>query len=201
MVVILSNEADNFEEEPDFTCPDAPERCSQTITDRVPHKNVEYVVLSRAYTQGDLTPVLKDTACNPEWPLAAYWPVYVANFRATSSAEQTVFKEVSHFFAYNGLLTRMILLGKHYGGEAFQKYQEDSMLFDMLVYFVSKEDADRAIATCHQVRYNTTSTSISGPTIISAISLIIPSSIHLRIITKIFWKSNENCSRNSSINS
>lgn len=153
MVVILCNEADNFEEEPDFTCPDAPERCSQTITDRVPHKNVEYVVLSRAYTQGDLTPVLKDTACNPEWPLAAYWPVYVANFRATSSAEQTVFKEVSHFFAYNGLLTRMILLGKHYGGEAFQKYQEDSMLFDMLVYFVSKEDADRAIATCHQVSY------------------------------------------------
>lgn len=160
MALVLCDEADHFEEEPDFTCADATERCSKLVADKVPHKNVEYVVLSRMYRQEELTPTLpKDPACNPKWPLAAYWPVYVANFKTTCLSDEVVFEEVSKFFAHNGLLTRMIFPGNRVDvsslgdGFTFNRYQRNSMLFDMLVYFVSKEDAERAIATCHHVSY------------------------------------------------
>lgn len=100
-----------------------------------------------------LYPVQKDPSCKPDWILAAYWPVYVGNFKMEVWEEETWYDQVANYFAYYGLLTRMVVFHRHRPLEQFRIYQNNCHILDMLVYFTSKEDAERAIATCHGDNY------------------------------------------------
>ncbi|XP_039446813.1 uncharacterized protein LOC120426161 [Culex pipiens pallens] len=100
------------------------------------------------YTEADLYPTIPDPSCEPGWPLACYWPVFVANFRLDDLAEQPRNAQIASYFAAKGLLTRMIFIR-----ESITRYQQQSMLLDMLVYFTCEEDAARAIRLCHRESY------------------------------------------------
>ncbi|XP_065088542.1 uncharacterized protein LOC135710014 [Ochlerotatus camptorhynchus] len=145
----MLHDLDNSDEEPDFTHVDLTKRCNEPEAadteecDRLPRK----------YAPDDLLSEETDPSCKANWFLAAYWPVYVGNFKVDKWVEDTWYEQVSNYFAYNGLLTRMIYIHHQPNDKAFSKYQRQCMLIDMLVYFTSKADADRAIATCHRDPY------------------------------------------------
>ncbi|KAL9695065.1 hypothetical protein quinque_014350 [Culex quinquefasciatus] len=105
------------------------------------------------YTEADLYPTIPDPECLPEWPLACYWPVFVANFRLDDLAEQPRNAQIASYFAAKGLLTRMFFIRESITCQCYTKYQQQSMLLDMLVYFTCEEDAVRAIWSCHRESY------------------------------------------------
>lgn len=135
----------NSDEEPDFTRADLTKLCNEpgTASDGIPRK----------YTLEDLASQETDPSCTEDWFLAGYWPVYVGNFKVEKWDESTWYEQISNYFAYNGLLTRMIYVHHRHDDKKFAAYQEQCMLIDMLVYFASKADANRAMATCHRDSY------------------------------------------------
>lgn len=154
----------NDEEEPDFTCgseeteqTQRPVAASQAVTEGEAVR--EDVRLPWRYSEGNLNPTEKDPSCKkPNWPLASFWPVYVGNFKVEfwqdAGQEQAWYEQVSNYFAYRcGLLTRMVFFNRSQDTETFKKYQKNCHLVDMLVYFTSKVDAERAIETCHRDSY------------------------------------------------
>lgn len=112
----------------------------------------ETFVFARKYEPSDLYPTVKDPACDPKWMLSSYWPVYVSNFKAQDWEEETWCEQVSDYFAYKGLLTRMIYFHQ-IEDEIFLEFQKKSQLLDMLVYFTCREDAENAIKTSHRDSY------------------------------------------------
>lgn len=109
-------------------------------------------VFANNSTSWDLYPTAMDPGCDPRWALAAYWPVYVSNFKALVWQEDTWYKQVSNYFAHKRLLTRMIYFHQ-IEDEIFLQCQKESQMLDMLVYFTSQKDAEKAIKTCHRDSY------------------------------------------------
>ncbi|KXJ69458.1 hypothetical protein RP20_CCG026950 [Aedes albopictus] len=107
----------------------------------------------RIYTEQDMFPTKIDPLCEiPDWPLATYWPVFLGGFRVESWIESTWSVQISNYFACRGLLTRMMVFPRS-RDDIFEKYQQNVLMLDALVYFTSKEDAKRAVATCHHQFY------------------------------------------------
>lgn len=131
------------------------EQCLSEASDGVPKtssgENSSFM-LPRKYSADDLYPTEKDPNCDSEWQLSPFWPVFVGNFRVEEWKKEAWPTQVSNYFGYKGLLTRMIFFPRNEPG-VFADYQKNSLLTDMLVYFTSKEDSERAIATCHQDSY------------------------------------------------
>lgn len=120
------------------------------------------IILPRKYSSNDLYPTKKDPSCDPDWQLSAYWPVFVGNFRVEEWNAEKWPTQISNYFGYRGLLTRMIVFPQNKPDPSkkkkkreysFAEYQKYAHLIDMLVYFTSKEDAERAVKTCHQDTY------------------------------------------------
>ncbi|XP_062557969.1 uncharacterized protein LOC134222834 [Armigeres subalbatus] len=108
---------------------------------------------AKTYKKEDLYPTEMDLSCFPAWTLSPYWPVYLSNFRLNSLEESERHLQISTYFASKGLLCRMIFIWENFDKHYFNGYQRKSLLLDMLVYFTSKEDADRAIRCCDKTTY------------------------------------------------
>ncbi|XP_062562456.1 uncharacterized protein LOC134225989 [Armigeres subalbatus] len=128
------------------------EQCLSEASDGVHKGENSSFSLPRNYSADDLYPSEKDPRCDPDWQLSTFWPVFVGNFRVEVWKQEAWLTQVSNYFAYRGLLTRMIFFPRNEPG-LFANYQKNCLLTDMLVYFTSKEDSERAIATCHQDSY------------------------------------------------
>lgn len=101
----------------------------------------------RTYTMSQLQPTELDPRCKPNFPLAGYWPVYVGNFHMSKrGSDYNCMFAVHKYFASKGLPAFMVFRLK----DAFyENYQKRVGLYDMLVYFINKKDANRAINWCH----------------------------------------------------
>lgn len=106
----------------------------------------------RTYTDKDLVPTELDPRCKPNWPLAAYWPVYVGNFRLYRKfdSDNNCSHAVQKYFASKGLPAFMVYRLKD---SFFEEYQKRVGFYDMLVYFCNKKDAIRAVKWCHRDLY------------------------------------------------
>nr|XP_029724692.1 uncharacterized protein LOC109403083 [Aedes albopictus]XP_029724695.1 uncharacterized protein LOC109403083 [Aedes albopictus] len=101
----------------------------------------------RTYTKSELQPTDIDPRCKADFPLAKYWPVYLGNFYVPrAKSDYNVFFTAHKYFASKGLPSFMIFRLKD---TFFEEYQMRVGLFDMLVYFINKKDANRAINACH----------------------------------------------------
>ncbi|XP_058454067.1 uncharacterized protein LOC131432044 [Malaya genurostris] len=106
----------------------------------------------RCYKPKDLYPNAPKPGYIPSWPLELYHPVYVGNFKVLAWDEHVWHKQVSEYFAYKGLLTRMIYFPQ-LTGDSFVRFQKANRLIDMLVYFTSSADARKAVVCCHHDSY------------------------------------------------
>ncbi|XP_021693583.1 uncharacterized protein LOC5572408 [Aedes aegypti] len=106
----------------------------------------------KEYTREDLYPTELDPTCYPAWTLSPYWPVYVSNFMLNSFDELERNTQIATYFASKGLLSRMIYIWCK-DEPYFKRHQKCTLVLDMLVYFTSKEDADRAIRCCDKTTY------------------------------------------------
>nr|XP_029723841.1 uncharacterized protein LOC109411032 [Aedes albopictus] len=122
-----------------------------TSNPQVPPQSSPQLFCIRSYSRQDLYPTEPDPTVNPAFALSPYWPVYVSNFRLNSLDESKRNAQIATYFASKGLLTRMIFIRQN--DSFFQIYQKPTMLLDMLVYFTSKADADRAIRCCDRTTY------------------------------------------------
>lgn len=105
----------------------------------------------RTYTKSQLEPTELDPRCKPDWSLAKYWPVYVGNFHLPKKTSDYNFIFAVHkYFASKGLPAFMVF---RYKDSFFENYQKRIGMYDMLVYFINKKDATRAINTCHRDLY------------------------------------------------
>ncbi|XP_062565422.1 uncharacterized protein LOC134227760 isoform X2 [Armigeres subalbatus] len=105
----------------------------------------------RTYTRSQLEPSELDPRCKPDWPLAGYYPVYVGNFYLPKKTSDYNFIFAVHkYFASKGLPAFMVFRLKD---SFFENYQKRIGMYDMLVYFINKKDATRAINTCHRDLY------------------------------------------------
>lgn len=102
------------------------------------------------YTEADLRPVLRDPRCNPQFPLANYWPVYLGNFYCEPYAQHAV--RIQEYFGSKGLLARMVF-GRNEVCDPFFAEQRRCKLYDFLVYFVSQQDAQDAVHYCNRDMY------------------------------------------------
>lgn len=102
--------------------------------------------LQKCYTLEDFTPTVRDPRCTIDSNELAYlWPVYVSNFRSTDRGNQV--EAAKAYFASKGLYVRWCCRpdeGK------FSDFQRTVGIYDMLVYFISERDANRAIEQCHR---------------------------------------------------
>lgn len=107
----------------------------------------------RTYKDKDFNPTEPDPRCKPRWRLAAYWPVYVGNFRMMKKNDSDyVCAYAAHkYFASKGLPSFMVFRFKD---NFFTEYQKRVGFFDMLVYFCTKQDATRAITLCNRDLYH-----------------------------------------------
>lgn len=152
----MFNDPESSDVEPDFTYPKDTKPVHESAANQsiqVEQQVSEDVRLGWRYAEEDLVPVQKDPSCDQNWPLAAYWPVYVGNFKVEQWKDEPLYDQVSNYFAYYGLLTRMIFFNRDQTSEYFSKYRRNCELLDMLVYFTSREDAERAIEICHHDSY------------------------------------------------
>lgn len=137
----MSSESDTSGDEGDFS------------EDEKPLAGATEYTSVRIYTEQDMFPTKIDPLCEiPDWPLATYWPVFLGGFRVESWIESTWSVQISNYFACRGLLTRMMVFPRS-RDDIFEKYQQNVLMLDALVYFTSKEDAKRAVATCHHQFY------------------------------------------------
>lgn len=106
----------------------------------------------RCYTARDLKPRFLDPRCSQQFPLAAHWPVYLGNFLCLGPTEQqpTIVQE---YFAVKGLLAP-IVFARNIRDDRFRSSQKQNRIYDFLVYFVSKQDANDAVAYCHRDTYH-----------------------------------------------
>lgn len=106
----------------------------------------------RTYTDKDLKPTELDPRCKPDWPLAGYWPVYVGNFRLFKKFDSdfNCTHAIHKYFASKGLPAFMVFRFKD---TFFEEYQKRVGFYDMLVYFINKKDATRAVKWCHRDLY------------------------------------------------
>ncbi|XP_001843501.2 uncharacterized protein LOC6032990 [Culex quinquefasciatus] len=105
-----------------------------------------FIPTVRPYCAADLNPTTVDPSCDPDWPLAHLWPVYVFNFRVNVLRGDRRNDQIREYFAAKGLLATCIFIP--YDCEAIS-----NQLIDMLVYFTSREDAATAIELCHRDSY------------------------------------------------
>nr|XP_019550809.2 uncharacterized protein LOC109420815 isoform X1 [Aedes albopictus] len=105
---------------------------------------------THCYTQADLRPTLKDPRCNPNFPLAAYWPVYLGNFWCDVYTQRT--ERIQEYFGSKGLLVRMVF-SRSGACDPFLKEQKRCQCYDFLVYFVSQQDAHDAVYYCNRDMY------------------------------------------------
>ncbi|XP_058446165.1 uncharacterized protein LOC131427199 [Malaya genurostris] len=139
----------NSDEEPDFT---DGQSCNQPANgDDSEDDQLERVPLGRCYKPEDLYPTVAASYV-PTWPLDLYHPVYVGNFKVLSWDENNWYEQVSTYFAYKGLLTRMVYFHQS-ESDPFFEFQKTNQLIDMLVYFTSQKDASMAISLCHRDSY------------------------------------------------
>ncbi|XP_058825076.1 uncharacterized protein LOC131685391 [Topomyia yanbarensis] len=101
--------------------------------------------MQRKYTLQDLHPTLKDPRCDPNWPLANLWPVFVSNFRCADVTKLDF--SLRRFFASKGLFVRWWF---QQTDDYYREFQTRAGLYDMLVYFVSEKDAQLAIERCNR---------------------------------------------------
>ncbi|XP_055613683.1 uncharacterized protein LOC129760124 [Uranotaenia lowii] len=141
---------DSSEEEPDFCLP-------QTKNQQEPERDenskgnhpVEWVF--RRHTLQELYPKTPDSGSGKDFLPGAYWPVYVNGFKVESTDQADWYDQVANYFAHHGLLTRMVYF--HLPEGRFSEHQLKYQVMDMLVYFVSQKDAQRAIQVCHRESY------------------------------------------------
>lgn len=140
----------NYQYEPDFTDPQKRKRkLSEKPASPPPGKLFRR---TRNYSEADLNPTETDPRCNEDWPLATFWPVYVSNFPIKDLDKSIWQDQVAQYFSSKGLLTRMIFY-RGPGHPFYDDHQRVNRLLDMLVYFVSKEDAEAAQLWCHRDDY------------------------------------------------
>ncbi|XP_062557999.1 uncharacterized protein LOC134222869 [Armigeres subalbatus] len=137
--------------------PAAPFQCPTSVQFPAPVQSPasnppEEVFCARAYSRTDLYPTELDPKCYPAWTLSPYWPIYVSNFRLNSLDMADRNAQISTYFASKGLLSRMIYIREN-DDPFFETHQSKTLLLDMLVYFTSKEDAERAIRCCDKTTY------------------------------------------------
>ncbi|XP_058825078.1 uncharacterized protein LOC131685394 [Topomyia yanbarensis] len=104
--------------------------------------------MQQKYTLQDLHPTVKDPRCDPNWPLATLWPVFVSNFRC-AEIKMLDFR-LRRFFASNDLFVRWWFQP---ADDYYRDFQTRAGLYDMLVYFVSEKDAQQAIERCNRITY------------------------------------------------
>lgn len=106
----------------------------------------------RTYREKDFRPTEKDPRCKEDWPLAAFWPVYVSNFRLFHrfDSDTNCLHAVHKYFAAKGLPSFMVFRWKD---NFFSEYQKRVGLYDFLVYFCTEKDANRAIQWCNRESY------------------------------------------------
>lgn len=102
------------------------------------------------YQPEEMTPTRRDPRCRSQTELARFWPVYVGNFRCQQSW-QGEFDTVQKFFAWKGLHVRWWY--RKVDDPYYSDFQSKAGLYDMLVYFVSEEDANFAIRNCHRTMF------------------------------------------------
>ncbi|XP_058825007.1 uncharacterized protein LOC131685358 [Topomyia yanbarensis] len=105
----------------------------------------------RKYRPEDLYPKKKPYD-SESFTLSAYHPVYVGNFKVIAWDEKVWYEQISSYFAYKGLLTRMVYFHQN-KNDSFTKFQEVNRLIDMLVYFTTELDANQAVKLCHRDVY------------------------------------------------
>ncbi|XP_058825075.1 uncharacterized protein LOC131685390 [Topomyia yanbarensis] len=103
----------------------------------------------KKYRPEDLYPMKKP---DESFSLSAYHPVYVGNFKVIAWDKKVWYEQISSYFAYKGLLTRMVYFHQN-KNDSFTKFQEVNRLIDMLVYFTTELDALQAIKLCHRDVY------------------------------------------------
>ncbi|XP_058451993.1 uncharacterized protein LOC131430798 [Malaya genurostris] len=141
------SQLDSDEEEPDFTNGNyTMELCTDVSIDD------DCVPLDKCYKPDDLYPKARNPDYIPSWPLELYHPIYVGNFKILAWDQHVWYKQVSEYFAYKGLLTRMVYFPQ-LSGDPFVRFQEANRLIDMLVYFASPGNARKAIECCHGDSY------------------------------------------------
>uniref|UniRef100_A0A1Q3EY55 Uncharacterized protein n=2 Tax=Culex tarsalis TaxID=7177 RepID=A0A1Q3EY55_CULTA len=112
----------------------------------------ENVLAVRPYSEADFNPSQVDPSCDdPEWPLASFWPVYVDNFRINTLETEQRNDQIREYFAAKGLLATIVFVNE--SSHFYKWFQRKFMLLDMLVYFTSREDAQKAIELCHRDSY------------------------------------------------
>lgn len=111
-----------------------------------------YRLAPRTYSAKDLNPTTPDPRCKPDWPLAAYWPVYLGNFRLYRKydSDYNCTHAVQKYFASKGIPAFMVFRLKD---EFFDNYQKRVGFYDMLVYFCCEKDANRATQWCNRELY------------------------------------------------
>ncbi|XP_058825112.1 uncharacterized protein LOC131685427 [Topomyia yanbarensis] len=150
----VSSNPEESDDEPDFTNHSYDQQCyepSDVGTDGPGDDQLDSVPLGRTYKPQDLYPMANSHGATT-WPLESYHPVYVGNFKMLSLEEEAWYEQVSTYFAYKGLLTRMVYFHQ-LEKKLFSQFQRNHALLDMLVYFTSKRDADKAIKLCHRDSY------------------------------------------------
>ncbi|EDS38390.1 conserved hypothetical protein [Culex quinquefasciatus] len=106
----------------------------------------------RTYREKDFRPTEKDPRCKDDWTLAAFWPVYVSNFRLFNKfdSDTSCIHAVHKYFAAKGLPSFMVFRWKD---SFFNDYQKRVGVYDFLVYFCTEKDANRAIQWCNRESY------------------------------------------------
>lgn len=98
------------------------------------------------YQKAEMSPTRRDPRCPSGTELAYFWPVYVGNFRCQNRQDE--FDSVKKYFAWKGLHVRWWY--RKVDDAYYSDFQTKAGLYDMLVYFVSEEDANFAIRNCHR---------------------------------------------------
>lgn len=100
------------------------------------------------YDESELKAGAVDGRCQPGWPLAHLWPVYVGNFRC--SKKSGCRDAIRLYFASKGLLVHWFV---QLNDDYFYHFQLKANLYDGLVYFGSEQDAQLALQCDHSL-YN-----------------------------------------------
>ncbi|XP_062550748.1 uncharacterized protein LOC134215617 isoform X1 [Armigeres subalbatus] len=102
------------------------------------------------YTMADLRPTMPDPRCDPQFPLANYWPVYLGNFWCDVYQQHAA--RIQEYFGSKGLLVRMVF-GRNPACDPYFYEQRRCNCYDFLVYFVSRQDAENAVYYCNREMY------------------------------------------------
>ncbi|XP_021693584.1 uncharacterized protein LOC5572405 [Aedes aegypti] len=87
-----------------------------------------------------------------EEPLDMLTPVFLGNFFTIDLSQKSRNQQVKGFFAVRGLSVCMVYLNE--SDEFYNSYLKQIKLLDMLVYFRTKEEAEKAIKCVHGLTYH-----------------------------------------------